>query len=107
MSWIHEEDIVRAYVFALETGTLQGVVNAAAPEQTTYLSLLSAFGKALRRKVFGTIPAWILRAKLGEAFAALTISQQAAPKRLLDKGFVFEYPTLESVVADITNDKKR
>jgi len=102
MSWIHEDDIVNVYLFALETNTLQGVVNAAAPEPVLQSTFFKTLGKIIHRKVFGTVPRWIMRRLYGELYDELSKSQQIYPKRLMDKGFVFAYPTLESALTAAT-----
>ncbi len=101
MSWIHEEDIVNTYLFALETTTVQGVFNASAPEQVLHSSFMKSLGKGLRRRVVGHIPGFIARKMFGEFFGEITKNQRVAPKRLLDKGFIFSYPTLDSAFKQI------
>ena len=101
MSWIHEEDIVNTYLFALETKTVQGVFNACAPEAVPHSVFMQKLGTAMRRKVIGVVPQYIAKKLFGEFFEEITKSQRAAPKRLLDKGFVFSYPTLEGALGQI------
>lgn len=105
MSWIHEEDIVNTYLFALETTTVQGVFNASAPEQVPHSTFMKSIGKGLRRRVVGYIPKFIAKKMFGEFFDEITKSQRVAPKRLLDKGFVFSYPTLDSALKQILKKK--
>jgi len=101
MSWIHEEDIVNTYIFALETTTVQGVFNASAPEQVPHSTFMKSLGKGLRRRVVGYIPTFVAKKVFGEFFNEITKNQKVAPKRLLDKGFVFSYPTLDSALKQI------
>ena len=105
MSWIHEEDIVNTYLFALETTTVQGVFNASAPESVLHSSFMKSIGKGLRRRVIGYIPAFIVKKMFRDFFDEITKSQRIAPKRLLDKGFVFSYPTLDSALKQILKKK--
>jgi uncharacterized protein (TIGR01777 family) len=101
MSWIHEDDIVAVYLFALETTTLQGVVNAVAPQSIEHHAFMKALSHAVHRRVIGTIPQWIARRKFGQLFAEMTIDQQVTPQRLIDKGFTFAYPTIESALRSL------
>ncbi len=101
MSWIHEDDIINTYIFALETKTVQGVFNASAPESVTHSFFMSELGKALHRKVIGSIPTFISRRMFGEFFNEMTKSQRVAPKRLIDKGFEFSYPTVKGAFNQI------
>lgn len=97
MSWIHEEDIVNVYLFALETTTLQGVVNASAPTPIRHHEFISSFAHAVHRRVLGTVPTWIAHRMFGELFDHITLDQQIIPQRLTDKGFVFKYQTIAEV----------
>ncbi len=92
--WIHEEDIVNAYLFALQTSTLQGPVHAVAPEAVTHKTFMETFGKVFRRRVIGSTPLFMKRILFGELADELTKSQKVSPQRILDKGFIFTYPTL-------------
>jgi uncharacterized protein (TIGR01777 family) len=96
--WIHEDDIVNAYLFALQTSTLQGAVNAAAPEMVMHSAFMHTFGDILKRRVIGTLPSFIKKLLVGEISDELTKSQRVLPQRILDKGFVFMYPTLVSAL---------
>ena len=102
MSWIHEEDIVNAYIFALQTNNLQGVVNAAAPESVSSHTFMQTLGRTIHRRIIGTVPEWLGVFRLGEFYEALTMNSRIAPKRLLDKGFQFQYPDLESALKSLS-----
>lgn len=106
MSWIHEEDIVNTYIFALETKTVQGVFNASAPEALPHSIFMTKLGSVLKRKVVGSVPLFIAQRLFGEFFDEITKNQQVAPKRLIDKGFVFSYPTLSSALDQILKKNK-
>jgi uncharacterized protein len=101
MSWIHEQDIVNAYLFALETKTLQGVFNAVSPNNVSHSVFMKTLGRVVNRKIFGNIPKFISNKIFGEFFEEITKNQRVIPKRLLDKGFVFLYPDLESAFKQI------
>jgi len=98
--WIHEDDIVEAYLFALHTSTLQGSVNAAAPEQVTHSAFMNTVAAVMHRRVIGALPRFIGKRMFGEFLIETTKSQCVVPQRLLDKGFVFTHPHLkEAIVA--------
>jgi len=99
--WIHEEDIVNSYLFALETSTLQGVVNAASPEIVTHSSFMKTMGGVLNRKIIGAVPAFISKIMFGELFEEITKSQKIVPQRLIDKGFVFSHPSLQETIESL------
>jgi uncharacterized protein (TIGR01777 family) len=101
MSWIHEEDIINTYLFAIETSTLQGVFNACSPEPVRHSSFMKSLGSAMHRKVIGTLPKFLARKIFGEFFEEITKNQKVTPKKLIDKGFVFSYPSLAGALNQI------
>jgi NAD dependent epimerase/dehydratase family enzyme len=46
-------------------------------------------------------PAFMLRLVLGEFADTLLTGQKVLPKRLLDAGFTFSFPTVETALADL------
>lgn len=99
--WIHEDDIVATYLFAIETHTLQGVFNACAPEKITYKTLMKTLSRQLKRNIFGTLPRFVSKKIFGEFFDEMTKSQSVIPAKLMNKGFVFSYPTLTEALRAI------
>jgi uncharacterized protein (TIGR01777 family) len=97
-SWIADVDIVNAYLFALDTNTLQGVVNAVAPEPILYSMFLNTIKTIWKHRLIITLPEWLAKRMLGVDYKELTNSNRVAPKRLLDKGFEFIYPTIETAI---------
>ncbi len=101
MSWIHIDDIVNAYVFAIETTTLQGIFNASSPEALSHSSFMKKLSKAINRRIIGTLPKFLVKKMFGLFFDEITKSQRVIPQKLIDKGFSFQYPTLESALRQI------
>ncbi len=99
--WISEKDLINIYIFALETSTLHGVVNAVAPEEVTHKIFIKSIMKFLKRKILGTIPKKINEIIFGDLVNEITVSQRILPEKLLDKGFVYKYPTLNETLSDI------
>ena len=108
MSWIHEDDIVNAYLFALGTSTVVGPINASAPESMGHRNFVALLAHTMHRKVLGSIPEWIAKKVFGELFDEITKNQRIVPQRLYDKGFIFLYPTAKEAFENIYphTDKK-
>lgn len=104
MPWIHINDIVRVYIFALETTTLQGVVNATAPTETTSGEIFKVLARKTKSFIFGTLP--FQKFLFGDLIPELTISQKVAPQRLLDKGFAFAFTDIDSALETIIHETK-
>lgn len=90
--WIHMEDTVNAFNFALSHSELEGPINVTAPEPVTMSDFSKALGITLSRPSFFKVPEFALKALLGEASGALVASQRVVPNRLLEAGFEFKYP---------------
>ncbi len=70
MSWIHVEDLVRLFVFALEKTTLQGIYNAVGPHPATNQQLTKEAAAAKGKPYVGIgVPGFALKLVLGEMAA--------------------------------------
>lgn len=98
VSFIHRDDLMAAYTHIIEHDELEGVFNLTAPTPTTNRGLTKALGEHLGRPTLLPLPAFLLKLLLGEGASILTQGQSVVPKRLLDSGFAFEYPTIEKAI---------
>lgn len=104
VSWIHEWDFVRAVMFLLGQDDLEGAFNLAAPQPLPQREFMTALRVAWR--VPAGLPATRWMAELG-AFVLRTDtelvlkSRRVIPRRLLDAGFTFEFPTWPAAAADL------
>jgi len=104
-SWLHQEDQVHAYTFLLEHPEIQGPVNFTAPLPVRNRELTRTLGRVLHRPTFLPVPAFMMRLILGEFAEALLTGQRVLPKKLLDAGFRFKFPTLEEALKDLLGEK--
>jgi uncharacterized protein (TIGR01777 family) len=96
MSWITLDDVVGVVRHALDTESLEGPVNAVAPNPVTNREFVRTLGRVLRRPAIMPLPAPALRLALGEfADESLLASARAFPARLMESGYRFRDPTLE------------
>lgn len=102
LSWIARDDWVDAACwllrarFALKPGEapMSGPVNLTSPEPARNGEFTAAWAKALHRPALFGMPAFALRAGLGEMATLLVDGQRVLPRRLLDAGFAFRHPHL-------------
>ncbi len=99
--WIHLRDLLSAIEYLLETPSLSGPFNFSAPNPVRNRQLATAMGKVLARPSFLPAPRTLLRLALGEVGKVLVESQRAVPKNLLDSGFTFRFPVIETALNDI------
>lgn len=101
-SWIHLDDVCRAFVWGMETPSAQGAYNLTAPEPVRGKALVQATAKAMKQwAVFLPAPAFVLRLLLGEMSAVVLNSNRVSSKKLEQAGFEFKWPALEAAVSDI------
>lgn len=98
ISWVQMKDLERAFITAIKDKSFNGTYNLASPNPTTNKGLTKALGKALNRPTFLQVPRFALRLALGEGADVLIKGQEVYPKRLLDSGFKFSFPDIESAV---------
>lgn len=104
-SWLHIGDLLGIIRVCIDDPELAGVVHATAPEPVRNAELMGALRSALGRPNWAPpTPAWVVR--LGSVFLRtdpmLAISgRRCVPSRLLERGFEFQYPELDSALADL------
>lgn len=94
------DDEIGAIHFCLMRDDITGPVNIVAPAAVTNAEFTRILADVLNRPSFARVPAFALRLVLGEEMANATVlaSQRVVPRRLLDAGFQFRLPTLESML---------
>lgn len=101
MPWVHLEDVVRALLFLLERPDLKGPFNFTSPRPARQIDVALTLGRLLHRPALAWAPSPILRLVIGECALVTLFSQKALPKRLLEAGFAFRFPELETALRDI------
>lgn len=97
VSWIHEVDVVKAFVEAALNKNITGTNNLVAPNPVAMKQLMKAI--AGKRK-FLSIPApsFLLKILLGEKSIIVLNDQNVSSKKLVNSGFVFTYPKISDVL---------
>jgi uncharacterized protein len=99
LSWISLDDIAGAYLHALAHDELEGPVNAVAPDPVTNAEFTRILARVLGRPAFLHVPAIAPKLVLGELPDELLFtSLRARPARLLETGYTFEFPDLETTL---------
>jgi uncharacterized protein (TIGR01777 family) len=101
-SWISLQDLVGVIEQALHDNNLEGPVNAISPNPVTNRELTRILGQVLHRPTFFVLPAALLRAVTGEmADSLLLASTRVRPNCLLEIGFQFRHPDLETTLKEL------
>lgn len=96
--WVHLDDLVGALLFCLDQETISGPVNAVAPGCVRNETFTKALGRALGRPTVLPVPAFAVKAALGEISGELLGSRHVVPARLEEHGFAFDYPEIDAAL---------
>jgi NAD dependent epimerase/dehydratase family enzyme len=105
MSWIHEADMNRIFVRALEEPTMQGTYIASSPHPVAQREFMRSLRKAVGMPFGLPAHSWLVR--LAAPLLLRTDPELAlygrfvVPNRLREEGFDFHFPRLEQALADL------
>jgi len=100
-TWIHIHDIASLYYFAIKNN-LDGVYNAVSPNPVSNEELTFTIAKVLKKPLFmPSIPKFIMKLILGEMHELLFENRNLSAKKIIDKGFVFKYKTIDEALKNI------
>jgi uncharacterized protein len=101
LPWIHIRDEVDAIRFLLGNTSTQGIYNLSAPNPVSSTEFGSIAGKEIKRPSWLRVPGFILKLALGEKSTLVLDGQRALPQRLLDAGYAFTFPNLDTALQDL------
>jgi uncharacterized protein (TIGR01777 family) len=100
MPWIHVDDLVDMYRFAID-GSFSGALNGTAPNPVTNSQFTAKLGEVMHRPALLTVPAFALRALYGEMAQVVLEGQRAIPEAAKNLGFSWKYPGLEEALHNL------
>ena len=104
MSWIHEEDLCRLFVHAMEDSGISGVYNAVAPQPVDNKTLTLELARRIKGKYFVQVyvPSFFLKIIVGELSIEVLKSATVSAVKIRQSGFQFLYPSVQSALDDLT-----
>jgi uncharacterized protein (TIGR01777 family) len=99
MSWIHLDDLVALFQFAL-ANPVSGAFNGVAPNPVTNADFTKALAGAVHRPAIFPMPGFALKVMFGEMGDILLGSQRVMPKAAESAGFRFRFPEVAGALAD-------
>ena len=104
-SWVHMKDLIKAFRFILNHQDASGIYNLTSPQPIQQKYFGKVLAKALKRPFLVPLFEWQLKLLFGKGSKIITQSVSVVPKFLLDEGFVFDFPDIESALLDLTKNK--
>ena len=101
LPWIHLADEVGAIRFLLNHEQVRGPYNLIAPESVSNADFTRALARQLKRPYWFHVPAFLMRPALGGMSVMVLDGRPAQPKRLLEAGYQFKYPKLDSALKEL------
>jgi len=100
-SWIHLTDVAQLYYFVLQN-QIEGVVNAVSPNPVTNQEQTKILAKFLKRPLWlPNVPQFVMKLILGEMHILLFNNKNILPKRALELGFKFQFPSLDKALQNL------
>jgi uncharacterized protein len=100
MPWIHIDDLIEMFVFALDR-TVSGPLNGAAPQPVRNAQFTAALARTIHRPAIFPVPRFALKLMFGEMAEIVFASQRMFPKVAEAAGFQFKFVALEAALADL------
>ncbi len=101
-SWIHRDDLCRAFIWALDQPNVAGVYNAVAPQPARIKALVEATAHARQKPaLILPAPAFAMRLLFGEMAAVILNSNHISAEKIQQAGFKFQYPALDGALKAI------
>jgi len=109
VSWIHDQDFIRAVYWLIERDEIEGPINLAAPYPIPNSEFMSAL-RAAAGVSFG-LPATPLMLEVGAFFLQTETelvlkSRRVIPGILTQSKFIFRFPTWEEAARDLCNRRR-
>lgn len=101
MSWIHIDDLVGVYLFALDNPNVKGAINASAPNPETMKDFCKHLAQVIHRPSIFPVPSLLVKIVLGEMAVVVLYGRKAIPKKIIGFGFRFKYEHAAKAWEDI------
>jgi hypothetical protein len=106
-SFIHYHDFCRVVEFLIDHSQCEGIFNLTAPDISNNEDFTKILAQTCGCPAFFTVPEFALKMIYGEAAVTMILGQSVYPQHLIDCGFNFRYPDLESAIQEIMGESKK
>lgn len=99
--WIHIDDVVGIFKYAIDNQKISGAINAVAPESINMKSFAKALSEAMKRPSLFRVPEFVLKMILGESADTLIYGANVNPKRVIEYGYEFRYKNIDEALKSL------
>jgi uncharacterized protein len=102
--WIHIQDLCNIYLMAIRNPEMKGAYNAVAPEHINHSDFIKTMAGVMKRPVFlPPVPAWLIRAVMGEMSDVVLKGSRISSAKLIAAGYQFRFSDLEHALENVIN----
>lgn len=102
VSWVHIDDVCRAFVHALEEEELRGAYHVVAPNPVTNAVLTQKIAKVLKKPLFApNVPRFAMKFILGDLAELVLGGNRVSSEKLRETGFTFRYTQVEKALQNL------
>ena len=102
VSWIHQYDLNRMMLFAIEQDQVTGIYNAVAPDPVDNATLTKAIAQRFHKWAIPfKVPSFILKIMLGEMSVEILKSAKVSATKIIAAGFTFNYASMDEALDDL------
>jgi len=99
--FVHIDDVARAFLWAIQNSESEGKYNLVAQQQITNTRFTKELSNILHRPAYFPVPEFALKIVFGKAASLLLQSPIVVPERLINSGFKYRYPDVQSCLTEI------
>ena len=105
ISWVHVDDICRAFIHAIEHDNMQGVYNLTAPTPVSNRNLTLSLAQKSNGSLYipFRVPGFLLKAMLGEMSVEVLKSATVSSQKIQQAGFNFQYPDIDQALSHLSS----
>ncbi len=103
MPWIHAEDVAGIIYWAIENDNVSGTFNITGPNPVRMEEFARTLGKILNKPSFFRVPAFVIKALMGESASIVLDSCRALPARALHSGYGFRFQNIDEALRNLLN----
>jgi uncharacterized protein (TIGR01777 family) len=100
-SWIHIDDLLNIFWTVINTKKIKGIIHCTAPQMCDNILFTYTLANIIHRPALFHIPSFIFKMIYGESASLITNGQKVFPYKLLNYGYLFQYPEIKTALKNL------